>query len=153
PGLRLQRHGRDAARRHRADPADVQVDRRRGMRPRRGYPAVAAGAGMTERPTARHVVEGGALSGKAWVITGASSRLGRGAGRALAAAGAHVILAGRTSEALGEAAQWVRAEVPGAQTSAVHLDLTSLASVRAAASAIRDITPAVHVLMNNAGVM
>jgi NAD(P)-dependent dehydrogenase (short-subunit alcohol dehydrogenase family) len=35
----------------------------------------------------------------------------------------------------------------------VELDLTSLASVRAAAAVIRDVAPAVHVLMNNAGVM
>ena len=33
------------------------------------------------------------------------------------------------------------------------LDLTALASVRAAAATIREITPVVHVLMNNAGVM
>ena len=43
--------------------------------------------------------------------------------------------------------------MPGAQTSTVELDLTALSSVRAAATTIRDITPAVHVLMNNAGVM
>jgi NAD(P)-dependent dehydrogenase (short-subunit alcohol dehydrogenase family) len=43
--------------------------------------------------------------------------------------------------------------VPGARTSAVPLDLTALAGVRAAASAIRDIAPVIDVLMNNAGVM
>jgi NAD(P)-dependent dehydrogenase (short-subunit alcohol dehydrogenase family) len=47
----------------------------------------------------------------------------------------------------------VSAEVPAARTSTVRLDLTSLAGVRAAASAIRDIAPAINVLMNNAGVM
>jgi NAD(P)-dependent dehydrogenase (short-subunit alcohol dehydrogenase family) len=35
----------------------------------------------------------------------------------------------------------------------VHLDLTALASVRAAASAIRDVAPVIDILMNNAGVM
>jgi NAD(P)-dependent dehydrogenase (short-subunit alcohol dehydrogenase family) len=35
----------------------------------------------------------------------------------------------------------------------VQLDLTALAGVRAAADAIRDIAPAIDVLMNNAGVM
>jgi NAD(P)-dependent dehydrogenase (short-subunit alcohol dehydrogenase family) len=108
---------------------------------------------MSERRTALEVVEGIDLSGKACVITGASTGLGRESARALAAAGAHVILAARNRDALAEAAEWVRAEVPGAQTSTVELDLTTLSSVRAAAAAIGDITPAVHVLMNNAGVM
>ncbi|SOX51975.1 KR domain-containing protein [Mycobacterium ahvazicum] len=108
---------------------------------------------MSERRTASDVVEGIDLSGKVCVITGASSGLGRESARALAAAGAHVILAARNSDALDETARWVRDEVPGATTSAVELDLTALSSVRAAASAIGDIVPAVHILMNNAGVM
>lgn len=108
---------------------------------------------MTERPTALHVVEGIDLSGKVCVITGASSGLGRESARALAAAGAHVVLAARNQDALVRAARWIDAEMPGARTSMVRLDLTSLASVRAAAGAIRDIAPAIHVLMNNAGVM
>lgn len=108
---------------------------------------------MTERPTALQVVEGIDLSGKACVITGASSGLGRESARALAAAGAHVVLAARNHDALAQTAEWIRAEVPGARTSTVHLDLTALSSVRAAATAIGDLAPAIHVLMNNAGVM
>ncbi len=87
------------------------------------------------------------------MITGASSGLGRESARALAAAGAHVVLAARNQDALAEAAEWVRPKCRRSQTSTVELDLTALSSVRAAAAAIRDITPAVHVLMNNAGVM
>lgn len=108
---------------------------------------------MTDRPTALHVVDGIDLSGKTCVITGASSGLGRESARALAAAGAHVILAARNRDALTETAQWITAEIQGAQASTVQLDLTALSSVRAAASAIGGITPVVHVLMNNAGVM
>ncbi|OBI26982.1 SDR family NAD(P)-dependent oxidoreductase [Mycobacterium sp. E2238] len=108
---------------------------------------------MTEPPTALAVVDGIDLSGKVCVITGASSGLGREAARALAAAGAHVVLAARNPAALSEAAGWIAAEVPGARTSAVELDLTTLAGVRAAATAIGDIAPAIDVLMNNAGVM
>jgi NAD(P)-dependent dehydrogenase (short-subunit alcohol dehydrogenase family) len=103
--------------------------------------------------TALEVVDGIDLSGKTCVITGASAGLGRESARALAAAGAHVILAARNPRALTEADRWVRAEVPGASTSTVPLDLTSLTSVRAATAAIGDIAPAIHVLMNNAGVM
>jgi NAD(P)-dependent dehydrogenase (short-subunit alcohol dehydrogenase family) len=108
---------------------------------------------MSDRRTACEVVEGIDLSGKVCVITGASSGLGRESARALAAAGAHVILAARNQQALAEAAGWVRDVVPGAATSTVELDLTALSSVRAAAATIHDIAPAVHVLMNNAGVM
>lgn len=108
---------------------------------------------MSERLTALKAVEGVDLSGKVCVITGASSGLGRESARALAAAGADVILAARNPDALAKAAEWVGIEVPDAAISTVELDLTALSSVRAAARAIRDITPAVHVLMNNAGVM
>ncbi len=106
---------------------------------------------MTEHPTALQVVDGIDLSGKVCVITGASSGLGRESARALAAAGAHVVLAARNAEALSQTARWIAAEVPDAQASTVELDLTALAGVRAAAGAIRDIAPAVDVLMNNAG--
>lgn len=108
---------------------------------------------MTEHPTALQVVDGIDLSGKTCVITGASSGLGRESARALAATGAHVIAAARNREALAETARWIAAEVPGARTSTVQLDLTALSSVRAAAAAIGGITPVVDVLMNNAGVM
>jgi NAD(P)-dependent dehydrogenase (short-subunit alcohol dehydrogenase family) len=108
---------------------------------------------MTERRSALQVVGGIDLSGKVCVITGASSGLGRESARALAAAGAHVVLAARNRDALTQTAEWICAEVPGARTSTVHLDLIALASVRAAATTIRDITPVIHVLMNNAGVM
>jgi NAD(P)-dependent dehydrogenase (short-subunit alcohol dehydrogenase family) len=108
---------------------------------------------MIEGRTALEVVDGVDLAGKTCVVTGASSGLGRESARALAAAGAYVILAARNSSALAETQDWLRAEVAGARTSVVHLDLTSLVSVRAAADAIEAISPAVHVLMNNAGVM
>jgi NAD(P)-dependent dehydrogenase (short-subunit alcohol dehydrogenase family) len=108
---------------------------------------------MTGQRSALQVVEGIDLSGKVCVITGASSGLGRESARALADAGAHVVLTARNSDALAQAAQWIRAGVPGARTSTVRLDLTALADVRAAAGVIRDIAPAIHVLMNNAGVM
>ncbi|HEY1843026.1 MAG TPA: SDR family NAD(P)-dependent oxidoreductase [Mycobacterium sp.] len=108
---------------------------------------------MTESPSALQLVDGIDLSGKVCVITGASSGLGRESARALGAAGAQVILAARSTDALAETASWIRAEVPDARISTVHLDLTSLASVRTAATEIRNATPVIHILMNNAGVM
>ncbi|MFB1297791.1 SDR family NAD(P)-dependent oxidoreductase [Mycobacterium sp. pW049] len=107
----------------------------------------------TSNPTALDIVDGVDLSGRTCVITGASSGLGRESARALATTGAHVILTARDTEALSETAAWVRGDVRDARLSLIHLDLTSLASVAAAAAEISELTPAVHVLMNNAGVM
>ncbi|ODQ94938.1 SDR family NAD(P)-dependent oxidoreductase [Mycolicibacterium holsaticum] len=103
--------------------------------------------------TAMDVVDGVDLTGRTCLITGATSGLGRESARALASTGAHVVLTGRNAAALADVDTWVRGEVPHAQTSTVALDLTSLQSVRAAASQIQQLAPALHVLMNNAGVM
>ncbi|NTY58188.1 SDR family NAD(P)-dependent oxidoreductase [Mycolicibacterium sphagni] len=99
------------------------------------------------------IVNGSDLTGMTCVITGASSGLGRESARALASAGAHVVLAARNPDALLKTRDWIHAELPNAKTSIVELDLASLASVRLAAAAIAEIAPAIDVLMNNAGVM
>jgi NAD(P)-dependent dehydrogenase (short-subunit alcohol dehydrogenase family) len=103
--------------------------------------------------TALEVVDGVDLTGRVCVVTGASAGLGSESARALAKTGAHVILAARNRQALADTEAWIRADLPDAVTSVVELDLTSLASVRSAAQAIGAIAPAIHVLMNNAGVM
>jgi NAD(P)-dependent dehydrogenase (short-subunit alcohol dehydrogenase family) len=108
---------------------------------------------VTDKPTALQVVAGIDLTGKTCVITGASAGLGRESARALASTGAHVVLAARNAGALDETEQWIQTEVTGARTSTVELDLTSLDNVRKAAARINGLSPAIHVLMNNAGVM
>jgi NAD(P)-dependent dehydrogenase (short-subunit alcohol dehydrogenase family) len=105
------------------------------------------------QPTALEVVDGIDLAGKVCVVTGASSGLGRESAMALASAGAHVVLAARNPDALADTQSWIRAALPDALTATVILDLTSLASVRAAAEIIGEVGPAIAVLMNNAGVM
>ncbi|MUL80194.1 MULTISPECIES: SDR family NAD(P)-dependent oxidoreductase [unclassified Mycolicibacterium] len=104
-------------------------------------------------PTAAHVVENLDLSLKTCVITGASSGLGRESARALASAGAHVVLAARNDDAIGKTCDWIRAELPEARLSSVVVDLASLTSVGVAAQQIADAAPVIDVLMNNAGVM
>jgi NAD(P)-dependent dehydrogenase (short-subunit alcohol dehydrogenase family) len=87
-------------------------------------------------------------TGRTVLVTGATSGLGLASAVALAAAGARVLLGARDAER-GERA---RAQVPGAEV--VELDLADLASVRRAADDVRDRTgDALHVLMNNAGIM
>lgn len=108
---------------------------------------------VTSTPTAQQIVESVDLTGKTVVITGATSGLGRESARCVALTGARVVLTGRDTAALADTDAWIREQVPQALTATVHLDLASLASVSAAAAQISDLTPAVHVLMNNAGVM
>ncbi|MGV0816229.1 SDR family NAD(P)-dependent oxidoreductase [Mycolicibacterium boenickei] len=93
------------------------------------------------------------MRGKTCVITGATSGLGRESARALASAGAHVVLASRNADALSETRDAIHAEVHEAHLSVVVVDLASLASVREAASRIAELAPVIDVLMNNAGVM
>jgi NAD(P)-dependent dehydrogenase (short-subunit alcohol dehydrogenase family) len=99
------------------------------------------------------VVDGADLTDKVCVITGATSGLGRESARALASVGAHVILAGRSRQGLSDTEEWIRAVVDDARVTSTTVDLTSLSGVRDAAGAIAETVPAIHILMNNAGVM
>ncbi len=87
----------------------------------------------------------GDLTGKRVIVTGATNGVGLGTTRALAKAGAHVILAVRNTE-LG--AQ--RAAEVGGSTSVVELDLADLSSVRAFPGRIDG---DVDILVNNAGTL
>ena len=93
------------------------------------------------------------LSGRTAVITGANSGLGLESAKALAAAGAAVVMAGRNMEKLTDAAGQVAAHAPGASVETVELDLSSQSSVKAAAAKIAADHPTVDILVNNAGVM
>jgi NAD(P)-dependent dehydrogenase (short-subunit alcohol dehydrogenase family) len=84
-------------------------------------------------------------TGRSVIVTGANSGIGRAAARALAGAGARVVLAVRDVEK-GRAAA---AAMPG-ETEVRRLDLASLASIRAFAAAWEG---DVDLLINNAGVM
>jgi NAD(P)-dependent dehydrogenase (short-subunit alcohol dehydrogenase family) len=85
------------------------------------------------------------MTGRTVIVTGANSGIGRAAARALAGAGAHVVLAVRNLDK-GQAAA---ADMPG-ETEVRLLDLASLASVREFAGAWKG---EVDLLINNAGVM
>jgi NAD(P)-dependent dehydrogenase (short-subunit alcohol dehydrogenase family) len=85
------------------------------------------------------------MTGRSVIVTGANSGIGRAAARALAAAGARVVLAVRDTTKGQEAA----ATMPG-ETEVRRLDLGSLASVREFATAWAG---DIDLLINNAGVM
>jgi NAD(P)-dependent dehydrogenase (short-subunit alcohol dehydrogenase family) len=103
--------------------------------------------------TTDEVLEGVDLHGKLAIVTGASTGLGLETARALAAAGAHVVLAGRDAARVDAALATVRDHVPDAQLEVGMLDLTSLDSVRGFASSYASTHAGLHLLINNAGVM
>lgn len=95
----------------------------------------------------------GDLSGRTAVVTGPSlGGLGFHTALELGRCGARVVLAGRTPAKLDAAAEAIAAEVPGAAVDTLVVDLSDLASVRAAGQAAGELGP-IHHLVNNAGIM
>lgn len=92
-------------------------------------------------------------TGRTAVVTGANGGLGLATARALAAAGATVVIAARNQERAAEAMGRIRDGLPQASLELVELDLGSLASVQKAAEEILAAHETVDVLVNNAGVM
>lgn len=103
--------------------------------------------------TTDQVIEGISLEGKLAVVTGASSGLGVETCRALAAAGATVLMVARNEEKLQAVAQDLQREQPGVQLHTQCMDLANLNSVRNAATEILMHHPEIQLLINNAGVM
>ncbi|CAN5911972.1 SDR family NAD(P)-dependent oxidoreductase [soil metagenome] len=93
------------------------------------------------------------LTRRTVVVTGANGGLGYETARALAGAGAHVVMAARDQAKATRAMAELRAELPEASVELVELDLASLASVRAAADTVLAAHDTVDVLVNNAGLM
>lgn len=92
------------------------------------------------------------LQGRTFLVTGASSGLGRATVEALAARGGRVILAARSEERTRPVLDGIRAQHRSAAIEFLHLDLADLASVRRAADAFLGTGRPLDVLMNNAGV-
>lgn len=86
------------------------------------------------------------------LVTGSTDGIGRATARALAAAGAKVILHGRSKPKVDAALAKLAEELPGAELEGVSFDLSSLAGVRNGAEQILARVPELHVLVNNAGI-
>jgi NAD(P)-dependent dehydrogenase (short-subunit alcohol dehydrogenase family) len=92
-------------------------------------------------------------TGRTAVVTGANGGLGLETARALAAAGAQVVMAVRNQEKAAEAVAEIRRGLPDASLEVVTLDLASQASVREAAERILAARDRIELLVNNAGIM
>lgn len=93
------------------------------------------------------------MIGKTVLVTGANSGLGLETSRALAGAGARVILTCRSQGKAETAMEDIRQSHPKADLDFVELDLASLDSVKAAVAAVQEKTHKLDILINNAGVM
>ncbi|MGF1552649.1 MAG: SDR family NAD(P)-dependent oxidoreductase [Paracoccaceae bacterium] len=90
------------------------------------------------------------LSGRVALVTGASRGIGEATARTLAAAGATVVLAARSTEAIEATADAIRAE--GGHAEPVVCDMAEAEDVDAAVAMAEGLGP-LDVLVNNAGVI
>jgi len=102
--------------------------------------------------TTDEVLEGIDLGGKLALVTGASGGLGAETARALASKGARVVITARDRDKL-EGVRKAIQESTGSEVTVETLELDSLASLRAFAGRFLAEHDALHILVNNAGVM
>lgn len=93
------------------------------------------------------------LTGRVAVVTGANGGLGLESAKALAGAGAHVVMAARNQDKALAAHDEILAAHPDASLEIVQLDLGSLAATGVAAETIAANHPSIDILINNAGLM
>ncbi|MBY0290587.1 MAG: SDR family NAD(P)-dependent oxidoreductase [Mycobacteriaceae bacterium] len=92
-------------------------------------------------------------TGRTAVITGANTGLGYETAAALAAKGAHVVLAVRNLDKGQHAVHRIEQATAGARVDLQELDLTSLESIRKATEQLKSTHDKLDLLINNAGVM
>ena len=91
------------------------------------------------------------LANKTFIVTGATSGIGKVTAKELARAGAHVILACRSRDKTAAVIDEIQRDTGNAHVEFIALDLGDLASVRACAEAIAARNLPIHGLINNAG--
>jgi len=91
------------------------------------------------------------MVGQYIVITGGNAGIGKATATALAKMGASVLITSRSADKAQQAVEAIRKASGNEQVNYVTVDLSSLASVREAATAISAQMPQIDVLINNAG--
>jgi len=109
---------------------------------------VPIGTGFNSKTTAGDVLAGHDLGGRQAVVTGGYSGIGLAAVRALAGAGADVLVPARRPDAARAALAPL-----GGRVSVAPMDLADLASIRAFAAMVCEAGRPVDMLINNAGIM
>lgn len=109
---------------------------------------IPIGSGFHARSSAREVIQGINLKGRNAIVTGGYSGIGLETVRALAGAGARVTVPARRPQLAAEALASVAGEIEIAP-----MDLADLASVRRFGDDYAGTGRALHLLINNAGIM
>ncbi len=110
-------------------------------------------SGFGAKSTTDEVLVGHDLSGMTVFITGGASGLGQETARAMAAKGAHVVLAARDQSKLDAAAAEIREQTVSDKVDTIQCDLASFASARACGKEANERFDKIDLLINNAGVM
>ncbi|CAI0417271.1 unnamed protein product [Linum tenue] len=110
-------------------------------------------SGFSARSTAEEVTDGIDATGLTAIVTGASNGIGVETARVLAMRGAHVFMAVRNVDAGKSVKEAILKEIPTAKLDVMHLDLSSLASVKRFASEYVSSGLPLNLLINNAGLM
>ena len=103
--------------------------------------------------TTDEILQGQILTGRHFMVTGASSGLGEETSRALSSVGATVTMVSRNKEKLEAARERIKETIPSADLHIGIVDLSDLASIRAYASDFLATQKQIDVLINNAGIM
>ena len=103
--------------------------------------------------TTNEILEGVDLSEKKILVTGASGGLGEETARALAAAGALVVMAARDSKKNADAKERILSVHPESKLDLHELNLASLQEVRSSAEEFLSKNESLDILINNAGIM
>jgi retinol dehydrogenase 12 len=90
------------------------------------------------------------LAGKVALVTGATNGIGRVAAREFARMGARTLVVARDAARGLETADEIRAGT-GGQVEVLVADLSSREAIRALAARVRELTPRLDILLNNAG--
>ena len=103
------------------------------------------------KSTALEVIEGHDLTGYETIVTGGASGIGIETVRALAKAGARVIIGARDLSRAEPIAQTLRTETSSNKIEVELLDLGSLKSVKQFVARFLEKKRPLHILINNAG--
>lgn len=116
---------------------------------------LAIGAALAQTPPKPDwdVVDMPSQAGRFFVVTGGTSGMGFEDVKALAGAGAHVVIAARNPQRGEEAIARIRQDLPEARLQFEAVDLSDLSSVRALGARLRGTLPRLDGLINNAAIM